>query len=163
MAEYWNIKDEHQEEAKVFFMHAPEPEMSLNFDIAEKDFTNAGKGSAELKNMLKRLGVNPEILRRIAVASYEAEINIAAHSFGGTMKSYIYPEFVYVTFNDMGPGIEDLDQAMTPGFSTADELVREMGFGAGLGLPNIKKNSDVMHLKSEKSKPTKLEIIIYFY
>lgn len=163
MAEYWNISEEHHEEAKSFFMHAPEPEMSLNFEIAEKDFTNAGKGSAELKNFLKRLGVNPEILRRVAVASYEAEINIAAHSVGGTMKSYIYPEFVYVTFNDTGPGIENIEQAMTPGWSTADELVREMGFGAGLGLPNIKKNTDVMHLKSEKGKPTKLEIIVYFY
>jgi serine/threonine-protein kinase RsbT len=163
MSEYWNITQEHQEESKQFFMHAPEPEMRLNFEIDEKDFTNAGKGSAELKNMLKRLGVKPDVLRRIAVASYEAEINVAAHSHGGTMKSYIYPEFVYVTFNDMGPGIDDLDQALIPGFSTADELVREMGFGAGLGLNNIKKNSDVMHLKSERGKPTKLEIIIYFY
>jgi anti-sigma regulatory factor (Ser/Thr protein kinase) len=162
MAEYWNVAPVWQEDARQFFMHAPEPEMSLSFEIAEKDFTNAGKGSAELKNMLKRLGVNPEVLRRIAVASYEAEINIAAHSHGGTMKSYIYQEFVYVTFNDTGPGISDIDQAMTPGFSTADELVREMGFGAGLGLPNIKKNSDVMHLKSEFGKPTKLEIIVYF-
>src|SRR5690554_6276402 len=141
MAEYWYIAEGFEERIDGFRSKKSEAEVDLEFEIPEKDFNTAGKGSSELKNLLKRLGVNSEILRRIAVASYEAEINVAAHSKGGIMHSAVYDELIHIRFQDEGPGIEDIDQAMVPGYSTADDLVRELGFGAGLGLPNIKKNS----------------------
>lgn len=162
MAEYWNINPGLEVASKEFLAHKPEAEVTLEFEIGMKDFVNAGKGSAEVKNVLKRLGVDPAILRRIAVASYEAEINVTAHSNGGKMMSFIYDDLVYIRFEDNGPGIADIEQAMVPGWSTADDLVREMGFGAGLGLPNIKKNSDLLHIESEPNGQTKLEIIIYY-
>ena len=162
MAEYWNINPEFAAATQSFFQNKPEADVVLEFEIAEKDFVNSGKGSAEVKNVLKRLGVNPEVLRRVAVASYEAEINVTAHSVGGKMTSYVYDEFVYIRFEDRGHGISDIEQAMVPGFSTADDLVREMGFGAGLGLPNIKKNADVLHIVSEQNAPTIVEIMIYY-
>jgi len=106
--------------------------------------------------------VDSETLRRIAVASYEAEINVAAHSKGGTMTCLVYDNLIHIRFEDEGPGIWDIKQAMVPGFSTADDLVREFGFGAGLGLPNIEKNSDALHIVSAKDNPTLLELIIFF-
>ncbi len=162
MAEYWNVNPDYEISAKSFLADKPEADVSLEFEIAVKDFVNAGKGSAEVKNTLKRLGVDPAILRRIAVASYEAEINVTAHSEGGKMYSYIYDDSVYIRFEDKGPGISNIEQAMVPGWSTADDLVREMGFGAGLGLPNIQKNSDLLHITSEYGSTTTLEIIIYY-
>ncbi|MFO7660287.1 MAG: ATP-binding protein [Candidatus Cloacimonadaceae bacterium] len=162
MAEYWNIEPKFETAARAFLASKPEAEVTLESNIEVKDFVNAGKGSAEIKNVLKRLGVDPVILRRIAVASYEAEINVAAHSNGGKMYSYVYDDLVYLRFEDIGPGISDIAQAMVPGWSTADDLVREMGFGAGLGLPNIQKNSDLLHITSEFGETTTLEIIIYY-
>jgi len=162
MAEYWNINPAFETATKAFLENKPEAEVTLDFEIEVKDFVNAGKGSAEVKNVLKRLGIDPAVLRRIAVASYEAEINVAAHSNGGKMFSYVYDDMVYIRFEDKGPGISDIEQAMVPGWSTADDLVREMGFGAGLGLPNIKKNSDLMHITSEFGGTTTLEIIIFY-
>jgi serine/threonine-protein kinase RsbT len=162
MAEYWNATPACEARAKAFLANPPEAEVALQFDIDVKDFVNAGKGSAEVKNVLKRLGIDPTILRRIAVASYEAEINVAAHSNGGRMFSYIYDDLVYIRFEDRGPGIADIEQAMVPGWSTADDLVREMGFGAGLGLPNIQKNADLLHITSEYNGTTTLEIVICY-
>ena len=162
MGEYWYIRPGLEESVNGFFSAQPEADMALESQIPEKDFNQAGKGSAEVKNLLKRLGVNPGILRRVAVAAYEAEIKVSAHSLGGTMMCRIYDEFIHIIFKDMGPGIADIEQAMTPGYSTADEMVRELGFGAGLGLPNIKKNSDALHIHSERGNPTLLEFLIYF-
>jgi len=162
MAEYWNINPQYETAVKHFLANKPEAEVTLEFEIGVRDFVNSGKGSAEVKNVLKRLGIDPTILRRIAVASYEAEINVTAHSNGGHMTSCVYDDLVYIRFVDKGPGISDIEQAMVPGWSTADDLVREMGFGAGLGLPNIKKNSDVMHITSEYGDSTALEIMIFY-
>ncbi|HOD17720.1 MAG TPA: ATP-binding protein [Candidatus Cloacimonadota bacterium] len=162
MADYWNIVPAFEERAKKFLANKPEAEVTLQFEIECKDFVNAGKGSAELKNVLKRLGIDSAVIRRVAVASYEAEINVAAHSVGGTMFSYVYDDLVYIKFVDKGPGISNIEQAMLPGWSTADELVREMGFGAGLGLPNIQKNSDLLHIISDAGKNTMVEIIIFY-
>jgi serine/threonine-protein kinase RsbT len=162
MSELWNVNPAFETAARAFLLNKPEAEVALQFEIDVKDFVNAGKGSAELKNVLKRLGVDPGILRRIAVASYEAEINVAAHSNGGTMKSFVYDDMVYIRFQDRGPGIANIEQAMVPGYSTADDLVREMGFGAGLGLPNIQKNTDLLHITSEAGGSTTVEIIIYY-
>jgi len=162
MAEYWNIEEAKQEQYSKFIDEAPEAEMSITYEVGHKDFINSGKASSEIKLMLKRLGVNPDILRRVAVASYEAEINVTAHSLGGKIICNIYLDCIHLQFQDIGPGIKNIEQALEPGFSTADDLVREMGFGAGLGLPNIKKNSDVMHIDSEFGKNTLLEIFIFF-
>lgn len=162
MAEYWNINPNYESVTRAFLENKPEAEVTLDFEIGVKDFVNAGKGSAEVKNVLKRLGVDPAILRRVAVASYEAEINVTAHSNGGHMTSYVYDDLVYIRFNDKGPGISDIEQAMVPGWSTADDLVREMGFGAGLGLPNIQKNSDVLHIVSEYGGSTTLELMVFY-
>ena len=162
MAEYKNNDPQYSAAIESFFGEEHEAEVSLEFSVTEKDFNNAGKGSAEVKNLLKRLGIDPEILRRVAVSSYEAEINVAAHSRGGKMQSDVYDDLIHISFTDDGPGIKDINQAMQPGFSTADDLVREMGFGAGLGLPNIKKNSDWMRLTSEYGQHTCLEFIIFF-
>lgn len=162
MAEYWYIREEYKEEAEEFLMDRPEPVITQEFSIGVRDFVNAGNASAQIKMSLKRLGVDNAILRRVAIAAYEAEINETAHAKGGDIISHIYPEFVLVKFHDLGPGIEDIEQSMVPGYSTADEQVREMGFGAGLGLPNIKKNVDVMHINSEHGGRTLLEFIIYF-
>lgn len=162
MAEYWHIRPGFEDKVRQYFDQPPEADVSLEALIPEKDFNSAGKGSADLKNMLKRLGVDPEILRRVAVAAYEAEINVAAHSQGGAMLSHVHPDLVHIIYQDNGPGIGDIEQAMVPGFSTADEMVRELGFGAGLGLPNIKKNSDALHISSEAGNSTTLEVLIFF-
>lgn len=160
--EYWHIADGFGEAVKRYFKQKPEPEFTLEAAIPEKDFNGAGKGSAEAKNLLKRLGVDSVILRRVAVAAYEAEINVAAHSVGGNMVSLVYDDMIHIRFEDAGPGIADIQQAMVPGFSTADELVREFGFGAGLGLPNIQKNSDALHIVSAAGCPTLVEFVIFF-
>jgi anti-sigma regulatory factor (Ser/Thr protein kinase) len=162
MAEYWYIKTGYEERIEDFLKNKPQPEVSSDFDIKEHDFVNAGMASGEIKLSLKRLGVKSEVLRRVAIAAYEAEINIAAHSKGGKITADIFPELIHIKLQDNGPGLKDIEQCMKPGFSTANELVREMGFGAGLGLPNIKKNTDVMHIESEYGKTTFLEIMIYF-
>lgn len=162
MAEYWHIRPGFEELVRKHFDQAPEADVTLQAEIPEKDFNSAGQGSAEVKNLLKRLGVDPEILRRVAVAAYEAEINVAAHSNGGAMTSRIHPDLIHLVLQDNGPGIADIEQAMTPGYSTADDMVRELGFGAGLGLPNIKKNADALHISSAEGDSTRLEIIIYF-
>jgi serine/threonine-protein kinase RsbT len=162
MAEYWHVRDGLEEKVREDFGKKSEADVTLEADIPERDFNSAGNGASELKNMLKRLGVDPAILRRVAVAAYEGEINVAAHSQGGKMTSHIHPELIHVIFEDSGPGIADIEQAMVPGFSTADDMVRELGFGAGLGLPNIKKNADALHISSEAGGSTMLEFLIYF-
>lgn len=162
MAEYWHVIPERQAAIDQYLATQPEPEVTLHGEIAKKDFVNAGKGSYDVKNTLKRLGVDPDTLRRIAVAAYEAEINVAAHSRGGRMTSMIFDDMIHIRYEDQGPGIADISQAMTPGYSTADDLVREMGFGAGLGLPNIKKNADALHIVSDADSPTTVEIMVFF-
>lgn len=162
MAEYTNVVAEKELAIKQFIESSPEPEMSIDYQVNKKDFINSGKASSDIKLILKKLGVTPDILRRVAVACYEAEINITAHSEGGKVICNIYPNLVQVFFIDKGNGIKDISKALLPGWSTADDLAREMGFGAGLGLPNIKKNCDYIKLTSEYNDHTELEIIIFF-
>lgn len=131
--------------------------MSLNreYTVIRDDYGNAGKVSSAVKQTLSQIGVKPEILRRIAVACYEAEINMIIHAWGGSIFLNVSDEGeIELIFKDTGPGIEDLDKAMTPGFSTADEKARAMGFGAGMGLPNIKRVSDEFHIETSKSGTT---------
>ncbi len=162
MGDYWYIRAGYEERTKIFLASIAEPSIDLRYDVIEKDFITTGKASSEIKDILKRLGVDPVLLRRVAIASYEAEINVAAHTFGGDVKVAIYEDLVQIIFEDKGPGLSDIAQAMVPGWSTADEQTREMGFGAGLGLPNIKKNVDVMHITSAAGEHTRLKIILFF-
>ncbi|WP_233378848.1 ATP-binding protein [Maribellus sp. CM-23] len=121
----------------------------MEFDIASGDFKKAGRASSQIKKVLKQLQVDPKIIKRIVVAIYEAEVNIVAHSFGGKLTALINGNSIEVTLTDCGPGIKDVEQAMQEGFSTASKEVRDMGFGAGMGLPNIRKNTDEMNVTSE--------------
>ena len=130
--------------------------LELKFNIKEGDFSLAGKASSAIKKMMKQLNVDPKSIKRIVIAIYEAEVNVVAHSFGGSLNALISDDCIEVTITDSGPGIADIEKAMEVGFSTASKKVREMGFGAGMGLQNIKKNSDELKITSKKGEGTKL-------
>ena len=136
--------------------------MRMHFEIEGGDFTAAGRASSEVKKTLKQFNIPPEVLRKVAIALYEAEMNVVAHAWSGTMDAEILPDAIHVVMEDNGPGIEDIERAMEEGFSTATEEVRQMGFGAGMGLPNIRKNSDRMVLTSTPGVGTRLEITVAF-
>ncbi len=159
--EFWDI-DQDVDDNKSFILKPPEPELVMDYEVEARNYAKAGKASTDIKLTLKKLGVDPVILRKAAIACYEAEINVVAHSKGGKIFAYIYDDRVLIKLVDDGPGIKNIDQAMLPGFSTADELAREMGFGAGLGLPNIKKNCDAMYITSSLGSNTILAFIIFF-
>jgi len=130
--------------------------IELNFEIKESDFSLAGKASSKIKKMLKQLNVDAKIIKRIVVAIYEAEVNVVAHSFGGNLMAKIDEKKIEVTVTDRGPGIENIEKAMEAGYSTASKKVREMGFGAGMGLPNIEKNTDELKITSKPGGGTTL-------
>ncbi len=132
--------------------------MHFEYQVESGDFLNAGSTSSAVKKTLKQLNVNPTIIKRTIVALYEAEVNIVAHAFRGTIYVDIDEQSINIRLVDEGPGIPDIDQAMQEGFSTASVSVREMGFGAGMGLPNIKNNSDKLTITSEVGKGTTVEI-----
>lgn len=136
--------------------------MRMSYDIEGGDFSAAGRASSEVKRTLKQFNISPLVLRRIAVALYEAEMNVVAHARNGAMQVDIQPHYINVVIEDEGPGIEDIAKAMEEGYSTATDEVRQMGFGAGMGLPNIKKNSDRMMLTSTPGVGTRLEITVNF-
>ncbi|MFV0591350.1 MAG: ATP-binding protein [Draconibacterium sp.] len=121
----------------------------MEFDIASGDFKRAGRASSQIKKVLKQLQVNPKIIKRIVVAIYEAEVNVVAHSVGGKLTALVSENSIEVSLSDNGPGIKDIEQAMQEGYSTATKEVRDMGFGAGMGLPNIRKNTDELRVTSE--------------
>lgn len=120
-----------------------------SFDIRAKDFSSAGEASAKIKSVLRLLGIDPSLIRRVAVAAYEAELNMVIHSSGGKMNLTITPDCIALLCSDTGPGIADINTAMREGFSTAPHDIRMMGFGAGMGLPNIKKNCDTFSIESD--------------
>jgi anti-sigma regulatory factor (Ser/Thr protein kinase) len=132
--------------------------MNLEFKVEGGDFTLAGNASSQIKKMLKQLNIDPKIVKRVVIALYEAEVNIVAHAYRGIITAEIDPQGVRLKLEDEGPGIPDIEKAMTPGFSTASEQVREMGFGAGMGLPNISENADDFRIESEVGKGTTLYI-----
>jgi anti-sigma regulatory factor (Ser/Thr protein kinase) len=136
-------------------------EMKFEFPIEGSDFIKAGHASSNIKKVLNQLNLDPALVRRIAVAMYEAEVNVVAHAFKGTMKVLINPVRVNVRIEDEGPGIPDIDKAMQEGYSTASDKVREMGFGAGMGLANMKKNTDELSIHSEINKGTVVEMTNY--
>lgn len=134
--------------------------LTLEYVVPGDDFTRAGEASSKVKNMLKRVGYDSDSIRRVAIAMYEGEINMVIHGGGGTAYVEIYPDRVEISLVDHGPGIENIEQAMQEGYSTAPDNVRTLGFGAGMGLPNIKKYTDEMKLESEVGKGTKLFMMI---
>ena len=131
-----------------------------SFQLVGGNFTNAGATSIELKRRLTELGLDKDIIKKAAIVSFEAEMNVIIHAAAGWLRYYITPERLRLVIEDMGPGIKDIDLAMKDGYSTAPEWVRELGWGAGMGLPNMKKNSDKIKLDSVVGEGTTVEIII---
>jgi anti-sigma regulatory factor (Ser/Thr protein kinase) len=131
------------------------------FKIQGGDFINGGEASCQIGTILKEVGVDPDIILRCTVAAYEAEMNVVIYARKGTMYFSIDTGKIVLKVEDEGHGIEDISQAMQKGYSTATEEIREMGFGAGMGLPNIKKNADIFNISSNVGKGSKLEIIIH--
>lgn len=125
------------------------------------DFSAAGKASTEVKRLLARLGLGQELVKRIAIAMYEGEMNIAIHGGGGRAEMDLTPEMVEINLVDKGPGIADIGLAMTEGYSTASEEIRNMGFGAGMGLPNMKRNADAMTIESKIGSGTSVRLVFY--
>lgn len=137
--------------------------MHFEYSVEGGNFSNAGLTSSQVKKTLKQLNVDGNVIKRIVVALYEAEVNIVAHAYRGTIKVEIDTEKITILLQDEGPGIPDIKKAMEIGYSTATPAVREMGFGAGMGLSNIKNNSDKLEITSEVGKGTEVEIINYFH
>jgi len=135
--------------------------LRFTFNIEGGDFTHAGNGSSQIKKLLKQLNINPFLIKRTVVALYEAEMNVVAHAYKGVIDVDIDSDKVFIRIQDEGPGIADINQAMQEGFSTASSRVREMGFGAGMGLPNIKKNADRLEIRSQVGVGTCLEITTF--
>jgi CBS domain-containing protein/anti-sigma regulatory factor (Ser/Thr protein kinase) len=136
----------------------------LRYKVKAKDFKKAGNASSKLKRALDRLGAVPEVIRRVAISAYEAEMNLIIHTDdGGELTAELQPDVIRVTAIDQGPGIPNVNQAMSPGFSTAPNWIRELGFGAGMGLMNIKRCADSMRLESAIGEGTQLEIVVYLH
>ncbi|MCR4692765.1 MAG: ATP-binding protein [Firmicutes bacterium] len=134
--------------------------MVKEYVLSGEDFSVAGEASSNFKALLKKLGIPADTIRRVSIAMYEAEINTIVHGGGGTCLAEIESNRIKITFSDHGPGIPDINLAMREGFSTASDRVRELGFGAGMGLPNIKKYTDDMIINSKPGEGTTVTIII---
>ena len=122
--------------------------LSFRFDVDGDDFTSAGQASVQVKKDLRRLGIDPETIRRVSIAMYEGEINMVIHAGGGVAEVRVTEEAIEIILADHGPGIADISLAMQDGYSTATETVRSLGFGAGMGLPNMKRYTDYMDIQS---------------
>lgn len=134
--------------------------MHFQYPIKDGDFAQAGFASSQVKKILKKLNIDPIIIKRIVVSLYEAEVNVVAHAYRGTISVEIDPEKVVLCIADQGPGIPNISQAMVVGYSTASSRVREMGFGAGMGLSNIKRNADELKISSEVDQGTTVTITV---
>ena len=130
--------------------------ITLNYEVSPDDFTRAGEASSDVKSKLKQMGVNPEAVRKVAIAMYEGEINMVIHAKGGEITVEITPQRIKMVLDDVGPGIPDVEMAMKAGYSTAPDEVRSLGFGAGMGLPNMKKYTDDMKIETELGVGTKI-------
>ena len=135
--------------------------LSLHYDVSGTDFTCAGEASSKIKRNLKELGFPTSIIRNVAIAVYEGEINLVIHGGGGVIDVEISPECISIVLADQGPGIPDVALAMQEGYSTAPDNVRQLGFGAGMGLPNIKKYTDEMIIETEVGKGTTIRLKVF--
>jgi serine/threonine-protein kinase RsbT len=132
--------------------------LESTYSVLGRDFANAGKVSTQIKDTLKRLGVHPSVVRRIAIVSYEAEMNLVMYATRGKVQLNVSSEDITLRIEDEGPGIPDINLAMQEGYSTATSEMKEMGFGAGMGLPNIRRNADEFNISSELGQGTRLQI-----
>ena len=130
--------------------------LSFRFDVDGDDFTCAGQASVQVKKNLRRLGLPPELIRRVSIAMYEGEINMVIHAGGGVAEVRVEPDAIEIILEDHGPGIADIEQAMQAGFSTAPDSIRSLGFGAGMGLPNMKRYTDHMQIESTVGVGTRI-------
>jgi anti-sigma regulatory factor (Ser/Thr protein kinase) len=137
------------------------PQITLEFPIGEEDFFMAGEYASRVKKTLQQLGLDQKIIRRIAIIIYEAAMNVAIHAHHGILTVHIDTKGIFIKTDDKGAGIPDIELAMQEGYSTASDEIREMGFGAGMGLSNMKKNSDKLLINSEINKGTEVEMTTY--
>lgn len=133
----------------------------FNFDVDGNDFTSAGQASVQIKKNLRQLGLNPETIRRVSIAMYEGEINMVIHAGGGKAQVQVDENAVTIILEDKGPGINNIEQAMQEGYSTAPDSIRSLGFGAGMGLPNMKRYSDEMNISSEVGVGTTITMKVF--
>lgn len=134
--------------------------INLTYDVPGDDFTRAGEASSDVKGVLKKLGLSPQVVRKVAIAMYEGEINMVIHGGGGQITVEVTPDAVTMRLADHGPGIRDIALAMQEGWSTAPEEVRNLGFGAGMGLPNMKKYSDEFDIQSTVGVGTTVKMLV---
>ncbi|MCI8297248.1 MAG: anti-sigma regulatory factor [Lachnospiraceae bacterium] len=137
-----------------------EDAIRLTYAISPDDFTRAGEASSDVKKKLKQMGVSPEAVRKVSIAMYEGEINMVIHAKGGEIRVEITPEKILMVLDDVGPGIPDVELAMKAGYSTAPDEVRSLGFGAGMGLPNMKKYTDSMEVETKLGVGTKITMVV---
>ena len=134
--------------------------IKFSYTVPGDDFTRAGDASTDLKSKLKKMGVNGAPLRNISISLYEGEINLAIHAGGGEITALVYPEKVELYLDDNGPGIADINLALQEGYSSATEEIRSLGFGVGMGLPNMKKYADEFYIESEVGKGTHIKMVV---
>ncbi len=135
--------------------------VTFHFDVEGDNFASAGEASVSIKKILRQLNIDPETIRKVSIAMYEGEINMVIHANGGSADVLIFPDKIRIILEDTGPGIADISLAMQEGWSTAKENVRNLGFGAGMGLPNMKKYTDKMDIESELGKGTKVTMEVF--
>ena len=138
----------------------PDDVVTFRFDVDGDDFSSAGAASVEVKKRLRQLGISPDVIRRVAIAMYEGENNMVIHADGGCAVVEVTPDEIIMVLEDHGPGIADVTLAMQEGYSTARENIRSLGFGAGMGLPNMKKYTDTMHIDTEVGRGTKVTMTV---
>ncbi|MGD8469476.1 MAG: ATP-binding protein [Desulfobacterales bacterium] len=138
---------------------SPMPRLTKSYHIKARDFIRAGEASINIQNLLKSMDFDPRLIRRVAICGYEGEMNVVMHGGDGTLSIELDDEKLTLEISDDGPGIEDIELAMQAGYSTANDDHREMGFGAGMGLPNMKKNSDHIHIESLKNNGTVVRML----
>ncbi len=136
--------------------------LKFRFDVQGGNFTSAGQASVLVKKNLRQLGLSPEIIRRVSIAMYEGEINMVIHAGGGVAEVLVHEDKVEIILDDKGPGIPNIELAMKEGFSTAPDNIRSLGFGAGMGLPNMKRYTDNMNIETELGKGTKITMVVNF-
>lgn len=128
----------------------------FRYNVDGENFTSAGEASVQVKKNLRSLGISPDTIRRVSIAMYEGEINMVIHAGGGLAEVFVEPDCIMIVLSDHGPGIADVSLAMQEGFSTAPDNIRSLGFGAGMGLPNMKRYTDEMNIETELGKGTKI-------
>ena len=134
----------------------------FHFNVDGQNFTSAGQASVAVKKSLRQIGISPETIRRVSIAMYEGEINMVIHAGGGEAEVLVYEDMIEIILTDTGPGIPNVQLAMQEGFSTSTDNIRSLGFGAGMGLPNMKKYTDYMNIETELGKGTRITMRVNF-